>query len=149
MSVLLLLILAGIPLLGIAWIIVFGSITTVDGLFMFLILLTMSGIVGTTALFELRRRMLHPATAGAPAGHGARMMADGYVEARGKVSEVVFFESNVGEPNKSIVTIANGSSPQTLAIEGDMRNALPVGRTVSIILGKENGNNVLLNVSYS
>lgn len=149
MSVVLLLILAGIPLLGIAWIILFGSITTVDGLFMSLILLTMSGIVGTTALFEIRRRVLHPALAGASASHGARMISNGQVEARGKVRDVVFFESNVGEPNKSIVTLANGDSPQTLAIEGDMRNALPVGRTVSIILGKQNGNNVLLNVSYS
>ena len=42
--------LALIPLLGIAWIVMYGSITTVDGLFMSLILLAMSGIVGLNVL---------------------------------------------------------------------------------------------------
>ena len=43
-----------IPLLGIAWTIVTGTITTVDGLFMSLILLTLSGVFFLNAYWELR-----------------------------------------------------------------------------------------------
>ena len=52
MTLLILLVLAGIPLLGVVWIAVYGSLTTVDGLFMSLILLAMSGILGATALLN-------------------------------------------------------------------------------------------------
>jgi uncharacterized membrane protein len=45
-----------IPLAGIAWILVAGSITTVDGMFMSLILLTVSGIFFLNVLWELRDR---------------------------------------------------------------------------------------------
>jgi hypothetical protein len=44
-----------IPLLGIAWTIMNGSITTVDGLFLSLILLALSGIFFLNAFLELRR----------------------------------------------------------------------------------------------
>jgi uncharacterized membrane protein len=43
-----------LPLAGIAWIIVAGSITSVDGLFMSLILLTLSGIFFMNVFLELR-----------------------------------------------------------------------------------------------
>src|SRR5262250_1178113 len=43
-----------IPLLGIAWTIATGTITTVDGLFMSLILLTLSGVFFLNAYWELR-----------------------------------------------------------------------------------------------
>jgi len=45
-----------IPLLGIAWTIVTGTVTTVDGLFMSLILLTLSGVFFLNAFWELRDR---------------------------------------------------------------------------------------------
>jgi len=45
-----------IPLVGIAWILVAGSITTVDGMFMSLILLTLSGVFFLNVLWELRER---------------------------------------------------------------------------------------------
>ena len=48
--------LGSIPLAGIGWIIVTGTITTVDGLFMSLILLTLSGIFFLNAFLELRGR---------------------------------------------------------------------------------------------
>jgi len=44
-----------IPLLGIAWTIMNGSITTVDGLFLSLILLALSGIFSLNGFLELRR----------------------------------------------------------------------------------------------
>jgi hypothetical protein len=142
MTLLLLLILAGIPLLGVVWIAVYGSLTTVDGLFMSLILLAMSGILGATALFELKR----PKSA---ASSGARSVPGGLVQS-GRVQDVVFYESHVGEPNKSIVTLANvGRALQTLVVEGDARNALPVGQKVQITLRKQHGQNVLADVVYS
>jgi hypothetical protein len=43
-----------IPLAGIAWTIVTGTVTTVDGLFMSLILLTLSAVFFLNAFWELR-----------------------------------------------------------------------------------------------
>lgn len=48
--------LALIPLGGIALILVRGTITSVDGLFMSLILLTLSGIFFLNVLFEMKTR---------------------------------------------------------------------------------------------
>jgi hypothetical protein len=45
-----------VPLLGIAWTIATGTITTVDGLFMSLILLTLSACFFLNAYWELRDR---------------------------------------------------------------------------------------------
>jgi hypothetical protein len=45
-----------VPLAGIAWILLVGSITTVDSMFMSLILLTLSGIFFLNAFWELRDR---------------------------------------------------------------------------------------------
>src|SRR5271170_3961158 len=146
------LLLALIPLLGIVYIVVFGSPTTVDGLFMSLILLSISAILGLNALIELRKGK----SAFAPSRGVLARRPDGpvstgsHLKARGKVKDVVFFESNVGQPNKSIVTLSgDGSSSQTLALEGDMRNALPVGQTLEITLRKEAGKNVLVDVNYA
>ncbi len=47
-----------VPLAGIVWIIVAGSISTVDGLFMCLILLSLSGISFLNVFWELRDRGL-------------------------------------------------------------------------------------------
>ena len=63
--------LALVPLLGIAWIVLYGSITTVDGLFMSLILAAMSGIVGLNILIELRKR-----------GTGKQELCDGNLDRR-------------------------------------------------------------------
>jgi len=46
-----------VPLLGVAWIALHGSITTVDGLFMSLILLTLSGVLFLSAFLDLRERL--------------------------------------------------------------------------------------------
>jgi|SRR5579863_599817 len=151
MALVISLFLALIPLLGIVYIVVFSSLTTVDGLFMSLILLSISGILGLNVLIELRKgkSAFFPSrstlnTLGGLASDGSR------VKTRGKVQEVVFFESNVGQPNKSIVTLFDGGgSSQTLALEGDVRNALPVGQTLEITLRKEAGKNVLVDVNHA
>lgn len=46
-----------VPLMGVAWIVLKASVTTVDGLFMSLILLTLSGILFLNALLEVRGRL--------------------------------------------------------------------------------------------
>jgi hypothetical protein len=65
------LVLGIIPLLGIVWTIISGSIMTVDGLFMSLILLTLSGILLLNALSEAHARgylnFLHRKRAAEPA----------------------------------------------------------------------------------
>src|ERR1700690_2048199 len=45
-----------VPLAGIAWTIATGTVTTVDGLFMSLILLTLSAVFFLNAFWELRDR---------------------------------------------------------------------------------------------
>src|SRR5229473_2819594 len=46
-----------VPLAGIAWIVASGTITTVDGLFESLIMLSLSGVFFLNAFWELRDRM--------------------------------------------------------------------------------------------
>ena len=48
------LVLGILPLLGIVWTLMNGMITTVDGLFMSLILLTLSGVFMLNAYWEMR-----------------------------------------------------------------------------------------------
>ena len=49
-------VLALIPLAGIAWILIAGSVTSVDGLFMSLILLTLSGVFFLNVVLEMGAR---------------------------------------------------------------------------------------------
>ncbi|HLZ90354.1 MAG TPA: hypothetical protein VKQ28_01465 [Candidatus Acidoferrum sp.] len=56
MTLLLSLLLGLLSLAGIAWIIIAGSLLSVDGLFMSLILLTLAGIFFLNVLLELRDR---------------------------------------------------------------------------------------------
>jgi hypothetical protein len=136
--------LALIPLLGIAWIVFYGLITTVDGLFMSLILLAMSGIVGLNVLLELRK-----GRSGKLSSATATPTSSGGLRQKGKVESVQFYESGVGQPNKSIVTLSDGGSASNLLVfEGDMRNALPVGQKVDVTFRKESGHNVLVDVDY-
>ena len=139
--------LALLPLLGIAWIVFNGEPLTVDGLFMGLVLLTISGICGTMGLYEWRHRR-SPAARALRAAAGP-VAAAGLVQ-KGTVQSVEFYESNVGQPNKSVVTLMDGPRAATLLVlEGDLRNALPVGRKVEVTLRKESGYNVLVNVNYA
>jgi len=137
--------LALIPLLGIAWIVFYGSITTVDGLFMALILAAMSGIVGLNVLIELKKKR-----SGTQPSSTAAATVSGGLRQRGKVESVQFYESGVGQPNKSIVTLSDGvNASNLLVLEGDMRNALPVGQKVDVTFRKESGHNVLVDVDYA
>jgi hypothetical protein len=56
MMLLLSVVLGIVPLLGIAWTMMNGTVTTVDGLFLSLILLSLSGILFLNAYLEARKR---------------------------------------------------------------------------------------------
>jgi hypothetical protein len=151
MVLLISLLLALIPFLGFVWIVVQGSFTTVDGLFTSLILLAISGVLGGSALFELRR---HRSGSGPKlawrTGQASSAVSGGGQVQRGRVESVLFFESDVGPTNKSIVTLLNGSdSPRTLVFDGDMRSALPTGQKVEVTFRKGSGHNVLVHVNYA
>jgi hypothetical protein len=53
-------VLGTIPLAGIVWIALSGAIATVDGIFMSLILLSLSGVFYLNAVLELRDRGVFP-----------------------------------------------------------------------------------------
>src|SRR5215813_9117253 len=91
-------VLAFLPLLGIVWILISGMLFTVDGLFMSLILLTISGICGTLGLYEIFKGNL---------SSGGKVAIPGGTIQRVRVQSVEFYESSVGQPNKSIVTFAS------------------------------------------
>lgn len=55
-----------IPLAGIAWIVISGTLTTVDGLFESLIMLSLSGVFFLNAFWELRDRGLVGKKKGGP-----------------------------------------------------------------------------------
>jgi hypothetical protein len=145
-------VLAILPLFGIAWFIVSGNITTVDGLFMSLILLTMSGIFAANAAWEFERQRrrakflqqaraagLFPLTA---ATNGGQIL-------RGRIESVEFFEAHVGQPNKSVVMLWTGGDSKMIVLEGDMRNRLPAGKKVELICRDENGLKTLVSADYS
>jgi hypothetical protein len=146
-------VLAIIPLLGIAWVLSQGLALTVDNLFMSLILLAISGIFALNAFLEVRKHKpgsadLQRRATSARAGQGA-LTADRARVEQGKVESVLFFESNIGQPNKSIVTLSDGgTASRMLVFEGDVRNALPVGKKVEITAREDAGRKTLLNVNY-
>ncbi len=146
MMLLISLLLAVIPLLGIAWIVLFASITTVDGLFMSLILLSISGVFGGNALYELRKPRSKSAGPASARANAVSSAGAAELMRSGKVEKVEFFEASVGQTNKSIVTLSHSGSPQLLVFEGDLRNALPTGHKVEITFRKAAGYNVLTNV---
>ena len=146
-------VLAVLPLLGIAWFVISGNLTTMDGLFMSLILLTMSGIFAMNALWELQRqrrrsKFLQQAKAAGLFPLTAAAVDNGQI-LRGRVESVEFFEAHVGQPNKSVVMLWTGGDSKMVVLEGDMRNRLPAGKKVEMICRDENGLKTLVSADYS
>jgi hypothetical protein len=144
------LVLAIVPLLGIAYIFAQGSFDTVDNLFYALILLAISGVMAANAVAEWRRRQRVARAGLVPAGKAqfAASAAGSYTE-RGLVEDVLFFESPVGQPDKSIVTLRSGRGPaRLLFFEGDLRNQLPAGHQVEVTYETQNGANRVLALNY-
>ncbi len=149
-----------IPLAGIGYILFAGDVISVDGLFMILILLTISGIFFLNALLELKSRRAprkeeaktgKAKAAAAVVGAAAPVMraapAQGELRKEtGVVVEVSYFEAPVGQTNKSFVTFQpNGaSSAHVIVLGGDLRNALPIGKRLTITYAAgEEGNRLI------
>jgi|SRR5262245_57511349 len=147
-------ILALLPLLGVAWVLLTRSITTVDGLFLSLILLSISGIFALNAFWEFQRQRRraawfkeHP-----EAARQLVTLTDAEVAGvlRGRVERVQFYEAHVGQPNKSVVFLSDGSTAlRMIVLEGDLRNRLPAGKRVEISYREENGRRQLVSADYS
>ena len=145
-----------LPLLGIAYILANGNIRqaglSVDSLFMSLILLAMSGIFFLNIALELlaRRKAAAPAGGGTLGAAPSRIVstAPGTHVESGIVEDVVFYETEVGRPDKSLVTLrpANGGPGKTLVFTGDLRNALPAGKRATITYTASPDGNLLLGV---
>ena len=145
--------LALVPLLGIVWVLSHGSFPpTVDDLFTSLIFGLMSAIFVLSALFELRRgkaTTTKSSKIGSGVAHRAQAAGNSSQVEQGRVENVLFFESQTGEPNKSIVTLSDGpGASRWLVFEGDVRNALPVGKKVEITSRQDAGRKILLDVQY-
>ena len=141
MLLLLSMVLAVLPLFGIAALIYVNPELTVDNLFMSLIFLTISGIFGLNVLLELRDRGLPLPLAGKKraagmvavgAGRTYAVMATGEVKESGVVENVAYYESGVGQTNRCVVTLRNGASPRMLVFRGDVRDQFPVGGRVTV-----------------
>ncbi|MFZ3212406.1 MAG: hypothetical protein WA188_12915 [Terriglobales bacterium] len=144
-----------LPLLGIAYILANSNIRqaglSVDALFMSLILLTMSGIFFLNIALELRaRRKAAGETGGATAAGASRIVntVPGTHVESGVVEAVSFYETEVGRPDKSLVTLrpANGGPGKTLVFSGDLRNVLPAGKRATITYAAGAEGNLLLGV---
>jgi hypothetical protein len=147
-------VLAILPLLGIVWVILTRSITTVDGLFLSIILLSISGIFGLNALWELQRQRRRAAWLKAHPEVAQQLVAMNDLEIagvlRGRVESVQFYEAPVGQPNNSVVFLSNGSgATRMIILQGDLRNRLPAGKRVQISYREENGRRQLLSAEYS
>jgi hypothetical protein len=141
MLLLLSMILAVLPLLGIAALIWVNPELTVDNLFMSLILLTISGIFGLNVLLELRDRGLpipllskkkKPGMVAVSAGKAYVVMPTGEVRQSGVVEHVAYYESGIGASNRCVVTLRDGASPRLLVFKGDVRDQFPVGGRVTV-----------------
>ena len=118
-----------LPLGGIAYILWNSTGITVDALFMSLILLTISGIFFLNIALELLSRRK-----AATSAENAKLTASGNYVENGVVETVLFYETEVGRPDKSLVTLrsSNGKPGKTIVFTGDLRNVLPAGKRVKI-----------------
>ncbi len=141
--------LALVPILGIAYIVLSGSLFTVDGLFMIIILLTISGVFGLGAMLELRGMKMATAegTAVAVMLPGA---AQPTVVEKGTVLDLQFFESSVGMPNKTIVEFKpdGAKDSRLVTFVGNVRDQLPVGSRVKLNYRNDPEGNVLLSRDF-
>jgi hypothetical protein len=141
MLLLLSMILAVLPLLGIAALIWLNPALTVDNLFMSLILLTISGIFGINVLLELRDHGLpipllgkkrEPGMVAVGAGSTYVVMPTGEAKQSGVVEHVAYYEAGIGQGNRCVVTLRDGAGPRMLVFKGDVRDQFPLGGRVTV-----------------
>lgn len=150
------LVLGILPLVWIAWVAATESMFTVDGLFLSIILLTVSGAFFFNAFLECRRSGLlflgKPQTASSTSASAAAVLPGiaGAIQLTGTVESIQFFESQVGQSNKSIVVFRpNGSgAARTLVFCGNVGHQLNPGRRVQITYRVTPGCSELLDRDY-
>jgi hypothetical protein len=142
--------LAFLPLLGIAWVLLTRSIFSVDGLFLCLILAAISGIFALNAFWEFQRVRRRRALGLTRSTVRLVPAVAGGAVVQGLVQRVDFYEAHVGQANKSVITIANGAgSPRILVLAGDLRNRVPAGKRVQLVYRDQGGVNTLVEADYS
>ncbi len=160
-----------LPLAGIGFIVYSGWIQTVDGLFMTLILLALSGVFFFDVFLDLRKRgmvpFLKPAAPGTSSGAVkgataaassrtsarqpvqvvARPIAEGAQSVHGVIESVEFFEAPIGTPDKTLVLVRNGyDAAQMLSFNGDVRPKLQPGRKTRLTFKSQANQATLLSV---
>jgi hypothetical protein len=133
---------------------------TMDGLFLSIILLTISAPFQINVLLELREMGLLPgplgkkgdaSKPGKPAPRlETRMMAsaEGVHTYRGTVKGVLYYEAGVGQHNKSLVTLqaVGAQTGDQMVFAGDVRNALPLEKGLEISYRSSGASNTILTV---
>ena len=157
--------LAILPLVGIAWFLITAPGMTVDNLFTTLILLAISSVFGINVLMELYQRGLLPsakpkpqaagaagyATSAKALGFVALASANGVLREKCFIQSVDFYEASVGQHDKSVVTLRpdGGKSTKMVVFLGDLRNALQPGKKAVITYRAEGEGFALLGQDYS
>jgi hypothetical protein len=140
--------LAVLPLAGVVYIATSDMLFTVDGLFMILMLLSIAGVFALNATLEARDLGLVPflkpaATSGAAV---TAALPPGVHIQSGTVRELHFFESHVGEQNKTVVEFVpdETSASRYISFLGNVKEQLPVGTRMRITYRVEDEGAVLL-----
>lgn len=140
--------LAVLPLAGIVYIATSGMLFSVDGLFMILMLLSISGIFALNATLEARDLGLVPFLKPAATSRAAVTAAlpPGVHIQTGTVRELHFFESHVGEQNKTVVEFVPDDTgvSRYISFLGNVKDQLPLGSRMRITYRVENEGAVLL-----
>src|SRR5512138_3430070 len=135
-------VLAIVPLLGIVWVLMTRSILSVDGLFLSLILASISGVFALNTFWELQRVRRRRAYGYSKSVAQFVPASPGVGTAQGLVERVDFYEARVGQANKSVITIANGGgASRILVLAGDLRNRVPAGKRVQLVYRDVDGVN--------
>ncbi|HTK95228.1 MAG TPA: hypothetical protein VL382_06280 [Terriglobales bacterium] len=144
------LLLAAFPVGLIVYMVFTGDIgvpphVTVDGLFLTLILLTISGLMALNALLEARAQgLIHIPGLGAPAPamaggatyvSGGTAVAGDFKSEIGVIEQVQFFDAPIGQSNKSFVQLRSKgeNQPHTLVLLGNMTSLLIPGRRMQLV----------------
>lgn len=135
-------VMAIVPLAGLAYLWYVDPSLTVEKMFMTLIGLVISGLFALNALMELKIKIkgesqpTGPAR-GAASGSGVSaqtgVLTMGALREQGLVESVGYYESAVGRPNHSVITLRDGAGVRLISLLGDLRDQFPVGRKVEVL----------------
>jgi hypothetical protein len=162
------LLLAAIPVALVVYLAFTGDIGipphwTVDGLFMTLILLTISGILALNAVLEANARgLIHlpglGSHTGATAGGGTAVIPGtrtantaGLTTEVGVIEHVDYFDAPIGQSNKSFVQIRSKGekTPHTVVLLGNVRGLLIPGRRMQLAYKPGEGGATLVSFDFA